>query len=167
MELRSLWTALLQWVIGLPPLESTFFVAMLPVLELRGAVPLGMALGMDPLVTFAVAVLGNLVPVIPFYWLLRFLYWRGVSNRYLGPLFRFFDRRAKLNSPTVRKYGLVGLTLLVAVPLPGTGAWTGTVVAALLDIPFKQGFPAIVIGTFIAGVIVTVLSYMGFLTGLL
>ena len=137
----------------------TFGTAMVPVLELRGAIPVGVAAGLSPAVACVVSVLGNMVPV-PFIMLLirRIFDWlRG--TRLFGPTIDWLERRAHLKGRVVRKYRLPGLVILVAIPLPGTGAWTGALVAALLDIRMRHAVPAIFLGVVIAGAIVTVLTY--------
>ena len=137
----------------------TFGLAMVPVLELRGAIPVGVAAGLSPAVACVVSVLGNMVPV-PFILLLirRIFDWlRG--TRLCGPKIAWLERRAHLKGRVVRKYRLPGLIILVAIPLPGTGAWTGALVAALLDIRMRHAVPAIFLGVVIAGAIVTVLTY--------
>ena len=137
----------------------TFATAMVPVLELRGAIPVGVAAGLSPAAACAAAILGNMVPV-PFIMLLirRIFDWlRG--NAFFGPRIERLERRAHLKGRVVRKYRLPGLIILVAIPLPGTGAWTGALVAALLDIRMRHAVPAIFLGVAIAGAIVTVLTY--------
>ena len=136
----------------------TFGTAMVPVLELRGAIPVGVAAGLPPLAACVIAVLGNMVPV-PFILLLirRIFDWlRG--TRLLGPKIDWLERRAHLKGRVVRKYRLPGLIILVAIPLPGTGAWTGALVAALLDIRMGHAVPAIFLGVVIAGAIITALT---------
>ena len=119
----------------------TFATAMVPVLELRGAIPVGVAAGLSPAAACVAAILGNMVPV-PFIMLLirRIFDWlRG--NAFFGP-----------------KIERLGLMILVAVPLPGTGAWTGALVASLLDIRMRHAIPAIFAGVVIAGLIITLLT---------
>ena len=137
----------------------TFCTAMVPVLELRGAIPLGVAAGLSMPATFLAAVLGNLVPV-PFILLLirRIFLWMRHFPR-LGLLIERLERRAHLKGQTVKKYRTLGLILLVAIPLPGTGAWTGALVADVLDIRFRTALPAITAGVLIAGALVTMISY--------
>ncbi len=143
---------------GWHALFMTFLVGMTPVLELRGAIPLGVAAGLPPLTACAAAILGNIVPV-PFIMLLvrRVFRWLR-KTAFLGPKIDWLERRAHLKGRMVRKYRLPGLILLVAIPLPGTGAWTGALVATLLDIRLRQAFPAIAAGVVIAGVIITALT---------
>lgn len=136
----------------------TFFMAMLPVVELRGAIPFGVAAGLHPLAAMAAAILGNLFPV-PFILLLLRHVFRWLRNfRRLGALIDRLERRAHLKGRTVRKYRTLGLVLLVAIPLPGTGAWTGALVADVLDIRMRTALPAITLGVLIAGTVVTAMT---------
>ena len=130
---------------------STFLMSMVPVIELRGAIPVGIAAGLSPAVAYMVSVLGNLVPV-PFILLLirRIFDWLRHTKRF-GPLIEKLERRAHLKGRVVTKYRVPGLILLVGIPLPGTGAWTGALVAALLDIRLRTSIPAIFVGLLIAG----------------
>ena len=139
-------------------LMMTFVMAMVPVVELRGAIPLGVAAGLPPAVAAVTAMLGNLVPV-PFILLLIrkiFRLLRGIS--WLGPKIDALEKRAHLKGRTVKKYRTLGLILLVAIPLPGTGAWTGALVADVLDIRMKTALPAITVGVIIAGCITTAVT---------
>lgn len=131
----------------------TVLTAMVPVLELRGAIPYGVAAGLPPPAAYLLAVAGNLIPV-PFIMLLvrRVFNWLR-NGRWWGPKIRALERRAHLKGRIVTKYRLAGLVLLVAIPLPGTGAWTGALVASLLDIRMRTAIPAILLGLVIAGII--------------
>ena len=136
----------------------TFCTAMVPVIELRGAIPVGVAAGLPPAVSCVTAILGNLLPV-PFIMLLvrRIFDWLR-DNRFFGPKITWLERRAHLKGRLVRKYRLLGLVILVGIPLPGTGAWTGALVAALLDIRLRTALPAILLGLLIAGGITTAVT---------
>ena len=136
-------------------LLMTFLIAMVPVLELRGAIPAGIAAGLPPAAAAAAAILGNLLP-IPFLILLlrRIFGWLRKSS-WVGPKIDWLERRAHLKGRMVRKYRLPGLIILVAIPLPGTGAWTGALVAALMEMRLKRALPAIYAGVLIAGLLVT------------
>ena len=136
----------------------TFLTAMVPVLELRGAIPVGVAAGLPPAAACAAAIAGNMVPV-PFILLLirRIFAWLR-NTALLGTKIAALERRAHLKGRVVRKYRLPGLVILVAIPLPGTGAWTGALVAALLDIRMRHAVPAIFLGVVIAGAIITALT---------
>ena len=133
----------------------TFGTAMVPVLELRGAIPVGVAAGLPPAVACVTAILGNLLPV-PFVMLLfrRVADWlRGTA--FFGPKIDWLERRAHLKGRLVRRYRLIGLVVLVGVPLPGTGAWTGALVASMLDMRLRDALPAIFLGVIIAGAVIT------------
>ena len=139
-------------------LLMTFLTAMVPVVELRGAIPLGVAAGLPPTVAAVTAMAGNMVPV-PFILLLVrriFRLLRGIS--WLGPRIDALEKRAHLKGRTVKKYRTAGLILLVAIPLPGTGAWTGALVADVLDIRMRTALPAIAVGVVIAGGAITALT---------
>ena len=132
---------------------------MVPVLELRGAIPLGVAAGMPPIAALLVAVIGNMVPV-PFIILFirRIFQWvRGKGK--IGALVEKLERRAEQKSDVVKKYAGIGLVLLVAIPLPGTGAWTGALVAALMNMRLKRALPDVFLGVVIAGFLITCLTY--------
>ena len=136
----------------------TFGTAMVPVIELRGAIPVGVAAGLPPAVACVTAILGNLVPV-PFIMLLvRHIFDWLRDTRFFGPKIAWLERRAHLKGRLVRKYRLLGLVILVGIPLPGTGAWTGALVAALLDIRLRTALPAILLGLLIAGGITTAVT---------
>ena len=147
----------LETMIG--KLLMTFGVAMVPVLELRGAIPMGIAAGLHPAVACAAAIAGNLAPA-PLIILLarRVADWLR-QTPFFGPKIDWLERRAHLKGRKVRKYRTLGLVLLVAIPLPGTGAWTGSLVAALLHMRFRKAFSAILAGIAIATIIMSLLSY--------
>jgi uncharacterized membrane protein len=147
---------------GLPPWLATMVIAMLPIFELRGAIPVGHEiLGLPLSTTVIVSVIGNILPVIPILLLL------GPVSEWLSryPAFkRLFDwlfNRTRSKSDLVKKYETVGLMLFVAVPLPMTGAWTGAVAAFLFGIRFWPALLAISLGVLIAAAIITSLVLMG------
>ncbi len=138
----------------------TFFSAMIPVLELRFAIPLGVARGLRLRTSMCAAIAGNLVPV-PFIILFirRIFTWLRRKHRRLDDLVTSLEQRAEGKKETVERYAFWGLVVLVAIPLPGTGAWTGALVAAMMDIRLRRAFPAIAAGVVIAAVIVSVITY--------
>ena len=137
----------------------TFLVSMVPVLELRGAIPLGVAGGLPPLAAMMIAIIGNMVPV-PFIILFIRRIFRFLRNKgRIGTLVRKMEQRAAHKSIIVKKYAGLGLLVLVAIPLPGTGAWTGALVAALMNMRLKRALPYITLGVVIAGFIITCLTY--------
>ena len=138
----------------------TFLVAMVPVVELRGAIPFGVVRGLNLWTAIIASVLGNHVPV-PFIILFirRIFAWMRAHMPKLDGLVTRMEKKAEKNRAAVEKYAFWGLAILVAIPLPGTGAWTGALVAAMMEMRLKRAFPAIVIGVVIAGVIVSVVTY--------
>ena len=137
----------------LKEIAVTFFISMVPVIELRGAIPAGIAAGLSPAAAFVVSVLGNLVPVPFILLLIRRNFDLLRDTKTFGPLIEKLERRAHLKGRVVQKYRVPGRIILVGIPLPGTGAWTGALVAALLDIRLKSAVPAIFAGLLIAGAI--------------
>ena len=138
----------------------TFLVAMVPVVELRGAIPFGVVRGLNLWTAIIASVLGNLMPV-PFIILFirKIFAWMRAHMPKLDGLVIRMEKKAEKNRAAVEKYAFWGLVILVAIPLPGTGAWTGALVAAMMEMRLKRAFPAIAIGVAIAGVIVSVITY--------
>ena len=141
-------------------LLAAFFVSMLPIVELRGGLPYGVALGLNYPEALAAAVLGNMLPV-PFIivYIRRVFAWLRMRHAWWGEKITWLETRAHLKGRLVRKYSSVGLLLLVAIPLPGTGAWTGALVAALLDMRLKRAVPVIFLGVCAAAAIMTGVTY--------
>ncbi len=138
----------------------TLVVAMVPVIELRGAIPMGVGMGLDVPFALVAALIGNMIPVPFIILFIRpvFTFLRKKSAKF-DRLVSFFETKAKKNAKLVYRYEIVGLIILVAIPLPGTGAWTGALVASFLDIRLKTAVPAIFCGVLIAGIIMCTLSW--------
>jgi len=140
----------------------TMLVSMLPIIELRGGLPFGVALGLPYYLAFPAAVIGNLIPA-PFI----IVYIRRVfklMRKYMPRLNTLVDkleRKAHLKGEKMLRYEALGLWLFVAIPLPGTGAWTGSLAAAFLDIRLKKAMPAVVLGVLTAGTIMLTLTHVG------
>ena len=134
---------------------ATMGVAMTPVLELRGAIPFGLALGLSVELTFLVSVIGNMIPVPAIILFIRQIFRWLRKHPWWDKRITTIETKAHLKGRTVQKYRIPGLILLVAVPLPGTGAWTGALVASLLRIRMQHALPAIFLGVLIAGCLVT------------
>lgn len=133
-----------------------------PISELRGGIPLGVALGLDIAPTFLLAVVTNILVFFPVR-LILVAFYRTVLTRL--PLFdRYLERVRSRGRPIVEKYGLLGLALFVAVPLPVTGAYTGTILSWLLNMEWRRSFLGVAIGVVIAGVIVTCVT-LGIIAG--
>lgn len=135
-------------------------ISMVPVIELRGAIPVGLSLGMPFWTVFLTALIGNLLPVP-----ILILFTRQVFEwlRKKSPLLERFvsrmERKAEAKRELVDRYKFLGLFILVAIPLPGTGAWTGSLVSAVFGIDLRHALPAIALGVLTAGIIVSVISY--------
>ena len=140
----------------------TMLVSMIPIIELRGGLPFGVALGLPYYLAFPAAVIGNLIPA-PFI----IVYIRRIfelMRRYLPKLNGIVDkleRKAHLKGKKMQKYQYLGLWLFVAIPMPWTGAWTGSLAAAFLGMRLKKAMPAVVLGVLTAGCIMLGLTHMG------
>jgi len=146
---------------------SVFFISMVPLIELRGAIPIALGMDLPAIPSIAVCVLGNMLPVpVIYFFAQKFLLW-GMERRYIGKICCFFHDKGvkagqKLTSGKTGKYGLlVGLMLFVGIPLPGTGAWTGTLAASFLGMGGKDTAVAVSAGVVTAGVIMTIVSLLG------
>ena len=138
----------------------TFLTAMVPVIELRGAVPLGVGMDLPLLPVLIVAVAGNMLPV-PFIALFirKIFAFLRTKHHKLDQVVSKIEERARKKARKIKKYETLGLFILVAIPLPGTGAWTGALIGALLNIRLKWLLPAILAGVITAGVIMCMISY--------
>ncbi len=140
----------------------TMLVSMVPIIELRGGIPFGVALGLPYHLAFPFAVIGNVLPA-PFI----IVYIRRIflmMRRYMPRLNGMVDKleaKAHLKGQTVSKYKYIGLWIFVAIPLPGTGAWTGSLAAAFLNMRLRKAFPAVLMGVITAGCIMLALTHVG------
>ena len=140
-----------------------FFCAMLPIIECRGAIPLGWGLGMPWWQTALFSIAGNLLPV-PFILLFirAILKWMRESRvKFFANTAAWLDRKIEKHKGSIEKYSYLGLVLFVAIPLPGTGAWTGTLIASVLGLDAKKSFFAATLGVLGATAIMTIISYCG------
>lgn len=142
-------------------LVFTMLVSMLPIIELRGGIPFGVALGLNPWAAFAASVIGNLLP-LPFIvvYIRRIFLWMRCHMPRLNDLVDKLERKAHLKGRKVTRYKYLGLMIFVAIPLPGTGGWTGALAAAFLNMPLRKAMPAMGAGVLIAGFLVTFLTYV-------
>lgn len=136
-----------------------FVVSMMPILELRGGLIAAKLMDIEFFRAFAICFIGNIVP-IPFILLfIRKIFKVLKKNEKIKHLIDKLEVRSLRKADKVQKYRLFGLFLFVAIPLPGTGAWTGALIADLLDMRIKHSFPVIALGVFVAGLIISALSY--------
>lgn len=134
----------------------TLLATVLPISELRGGIPLGISLGLDPWFTFSIAVIANALIFFPIFFALRLFYDKLL---YRIPLFdKYLDNLRKRGKPKIEKYGFWGLILFVAIPLPITGAYTGTILAWLVGMDWRKAFPAVGLGVIVAGVVVLLIT---------
>ncbi len=157
-------TALTNALGGLPPLAIVFIISMLPILELRGGLIAASLLGIDIWTAVIVCILGNIIP-IPFilFFIEKLLNWmKNCKVKIFQKFACWLEARALgEKSQKIRKYEFLGLLVFVGIPLPGTGAWTGSFIAALLHIKIRKAVPAILLGLIMATVIMCIVSYGG------
>ena len=133
---------------------------MVPVVELRGAIPIGVGLDLPLWVAILVSVVGNMIPVPFIILFIRHIFkWMRKVSKTFARIVDKMEEKAEKHKDKVTKYGFWGLFILVAIPLPGTGAWTGALVAAMMDLRLKTALPAIFLGVIGAAIIVSVVTY--------
>lgn len=138
-----------------------FFCSMIPIIELRGAIPMGAAFSLPWWQTYIISVIGNMIPV-PFILLFikKIIRWMSNSKvKFFNKTAGFLMRKVEKNRERIEKYSFFGVCLFVAIPLPATGAWTGSLVAAMIDMKFWKAVLSAFIGVLLAGVIMTLISY--------
>lgn len=137
-----------------------FVISMCPILELRGGLVAAALFGIEMWKAIAICVIGNIIPV-PFILLLitRIFDWMKQTKAF-RPMVEKLEKKAMSKKDQIEKYEFWGLMLFVGIPLPGTGAWTGSLIAALLGMRFKKAFPAVIFGILMATIIMTTLSYL-------
>ena len=140
-------------------LLKVFFLSAVPIIEQRGAIPMGiLAFNINPLAVFIVSYLGSLLPV-PFILLLLNIIFEWMKKyKIFSPINNIIDKKLRKNTPKLEKYKEIGLIAFVAIPLPTTGLWTGSAVAAFLGLDFKKSFFCAALGGFISAVVITILS---------
>jgi len=138
---------------------TVFVISILPVLELRGGLIAASLLNLNPVVSYIIAIIGNILPV-------PFILWFGSEflnllrkSKTFSPFARFLDRKVEKKKVQIEKYGFWGLVLFVGIPLPGTGAWTGCLIAAVLNMNRKKAFYATCVGIFLASIIMMFISF--------
>ncbi len=137
------------------------FCSMIPIIELRGAVPMGAVFGMPWWQTYILSILGNMLPV-PFILLLikKIIQWMSQSRvKFFNKIANFLLRKVEKRRAGIEKYSFWGVCLFVAIPLPVTGAWTGSLVAAMIDMKFWKALLSCLLGVMISGAIMSIISY--------
>ena len=143
-----------------------FFISMVPLIELRGAIPFSQGFGLPIIQSYIICIIGNMLPVPIIYLFARKVLEWGADKPVIGKFFTWcLDKGHKGGKKLQEKAGkglFVALLLFVGIPVPGTGAWTGTLAASILDMDFKSTVAAVMLGVLLAGVIMMVISLAGF-----
>ena len=136
-----------------------FIISLMPILELRGGLLAAALLGLDPIPSYIISIIGNILP-IPFILLLinKILEWMRNSKHFSG-VAKWLDKKVEKNKGQIEKYGYLGIVIFVGIPLPGTGAWTGSLIASVLEMDRKKTFIAVLLGVVIASIIMMILSF--------
>ena len=138
----------------------TLATSMLPVLELRAAIPFGVAAGLDPISAMVAAIIGNMLPVPFIILFVRSIFqWLRSKSPRLEGLVAQLEARAEGKWDKVHRYESLGLMILVAIPLPGTGAWTGALIASLVNLRMRRALPPLFAGVVIAGLLITGITF--------
>ena len=138
-----------------------FFISCMPILELRGGLLAASLLGLSPLVSYILCIIGNILPVPFILWFITFIF-EKLKHTPLRKMVLWMEEKANAKKEKIEKFGYIGLVLFVGIPLPGTGAWTGCLIAALLGMDRKKSFIATLLGIFMASMIMMFIS-IGFL----
>lgn len=140
-----------------------FFVSMVPLIELRGAIPIAVGLGLDKLLSFIIAIVGNMLPVPIIYLFARKVLEWGKDKKFIGKFFTWCLNKGERGGKKLEAKAGRGLYwalfIFVGIPLPGTGAWTGTLAASMLKLDFKKTVLAVVAGVLLAGLIMMAVSF--------
>ena len=154
---------LVNWFVevlgGIPGEWVAFIISMVPILELRGGLLAASLMGVDILVAVPLCIIGNILPIPFILWFITPIFNWLKKTKLFRPMVEKLEAKALNKRDQIEKGYFWGLALFVGIPLPGTGAWTGALLAALLDIPKKKSIPAILLGILIATVIMALVSY--------
>ena len=145
---------------------TIFIISLLPILELRGGLIAASLLGMDPIISFVICFIANIIPIPLILWFITPLFTKLKKTKYFKGMVEKLESKALSKKEQIEKYEFWGLLLFVGIPLPGTGAWTGCLIAALLDMNKKKSLIAAILGVILAGIIMMILSF-GVLRGII
>ena len=158
---------IVKWMIGRFGTSSTlgikylivFIISLMPILELRGGLLAASLLGLDPIPAYIVCIIGNLIPIPLILWFLDYVFAFLKKHNILTKFVSFCERKGNEKKGQIEKYGFWGLVLFVGIPLPGTGAWTGCLIATILRMDRKKAFLAAILGVLMASIIMMIISY--------
>lgn len=138
-----------------------FIISMCPILELRGGLIAASLLNMDPVISYIICMIGNIIPIPFILWLINRILkaMRNSKRKKINNIALWLDKKVDKHKGQIEKYGYLGLVLFIGIPLPGTGAWTGCLIASVLEMNKKKSFLAAILGVFIASIIMMVLSF--------
>ena len=138
---------------------SVFLISLMPILELRGGLIAAALLDVNPVASYIISIIGNIIPVPFILWFInRILDWMRKGKR-LSKIAKWLDKKVEKHKGQIEKFGFWGLVFVVGIPLPGTGAWTGCLIASVLEMDRKKAFLAAMIGIFMASIIMMILSF--------
>lgn len=136
-----------------------FIISLMPILELRGGLIAATLLGLDGVTSFIICFIGNIIPIPFILWFITPIFNRMKKTKRLKKLVDKLEKKAMAKKDQIEKLQYLGLLLFVGIPLPGTGAWTGSLIASLLDMNKKKALIAAILGVVMAGIIMMILSY--------
>lgn len=139
---------------------ATLIISMIPVIELRGAIPIGVSLGLSHAEAMGISIIGNMLPVPFIILFIRPIFrWMTKKSGKLARLAEKLETKAEGKWDKIHRYQFFALTIFVAIPLPGTGAWSGALIAAVMNMRLRNALPSILLGVLIAGVLVSGITY--------
>lgn len=139
---------------------ATFIISMIPVIELRGAIPIGVSLGLSHAEAMGISIIGNMLPVPFIILFIRPIFrWMTRKSGKLARLAEKLETKAEGKWDRIHRYQFFALTIFVAIPLPGTGAWSGALIAAVMNMRLRNALPSILLGVLIAGILVSGITY--------
>lgn len=158
---------IVNFIIGIFGTSSTlgvkyliiFLISLMPILELRGGLLAASLLGVEPLPAYIICMIGNLIPIPLILWFLDYVFEFMKKHNILKNFVLYCERKGNEKKGSIEKYGFWGLVLFVGIPLPGTGAWTGCLIATLLRMNKKKAFFASILGVVLASIIMMIISY--------
>ena len=156
--MEALILSIEEFFTGINPSFGTFMISLIPIIELRGAIPVGIGCGLHWLWVYVICVIGNCLPVPLVIRIIRPLIEWLLRSKMFRRTGEWLQNRTEKKTEKVTKYKKLGLLIFVALPLPGTGAWSGAMIAGMMNMRIKDAFPAIAGGVCIAGVIMVVIS---------
>ena len=150
-------------LVSLPFMKEiiVFIISMCPILELRGGLIAASILKMNPILSYIICIIGNILPVPFILWLIKKILnsFRNSKIKFLNKIALWLDKKVDKRKGQIEKYGYLGLVFFVGIPLPGTGAWTGCMIASILEMDKKKSFFATLLGIFLASIIMMILSF--------